>query len=286
MAEYSQSRTHNSRLDGRVAVITGGASGMGEATTRRFIDEGGRVVIVDMQDDKGNRLADTLAGAAVYQRADVASEEDVAAAVQRAIDEFGRLDVMFNNAGIGGTIGPIEEIPVDEYDRTMNVLLRGVFLGMKHAAPIMKRQGGGSIISTSSVAGLGGGRGPHIYSAAKAAVINLTRSVALELAEHNIRVNCICPGGIATPLLAGGLASATGIAQEEALGLVRERLKDLQPLRRSGLPDDIAAAALWLASDDASFVTGQAIVVDGGLTAGSSFGQMAEMLKTRRPMTW
>src|SRR5690242_11313384 len=157
-----------SRLADKVAIITGGASGMGEGTVRRFVAEGARVVIADIQDAKGNRLVDTLGGAAVYQHTNVAEEDDVKAAVERALDEFGRVDCMFNNAGFGGTLGPIEETPVDEYDRTMNVLLRGVFLGMKHAAPIMKKQGSGSIISTASVAGLRGGYGPHIYSAAKA----------------------------------------------------------------------------------------------------------------------
>ena len=268
------------RMTDRVAVITGGASGMGEATVRRFVDEGARVVIADLQDAKGNTLADTLGGAAVYQHTDVAEERDVRAAVERAVAEFGRLDVMFNNAGIGGAIGPIDQTSVEDYDRTMNVLLRGVFLGIKHAAPVMKRQGSGCIISTSSVAGLSGGRGPHIYSAAKAAVINLTRSVAIELAEHSIRVNCICPGGIATPLLAGALGGT-----EEALALVRERLAMLQPIPRSGMPDDIANTALWLASDEASFVTGQAIVVDGGLTAGGRWATMPEGMRTHRPMT-
>jgi NAD(P)-dependent dehydrogenase (short-subunit alcohol dehydrogenase family) len=177
------------RLPHQSAIITGGASGMGEATVRRFVDEGARVVIADVQDAKGHRLADTLGCAAVYEHVDVAEEADIRRAVERALAEFGRLDVMFNNAGFGGAVRPIEDTTVEDYDRTMNVLLRGVFLGMKHAAPVMKRQGSGCIISTASVAGLGGGRGPHIYSAAKAAIINLTRSVAIELAEHNVRVN-------------------------------------------------------------------------------------------------
>jgi NAD(P)-dependent dehydrogenase (short-subunit alcohol dehydrogenase family) len=252
-----------SKLEGRVAVITGGASGMGEATVRRFVDEGARVIIADIQDAKGETLADTLAGAAVYHHTDVASEDDVKAAIQRAIDEFGRLDCMFNNAGLAGVSGEIDQIPVEEYDFTMNVLLRGVFLGMKHAAPVMKRQRSGSIISTASVAGLSGGRGPHIYSAAKAAVINLTRSVAVELGESNVRVNCICPGAIATPLLARALGDV-----ENAVEQLKVALAGIQPIPRSGLGDDIAAAALWLASDESTFITGHALVVDGGLTAG------------------
>ncbi|MGH7622769.1 MAG: SDR family NAD(P)-dependent oxidoreductase, partial [Gemmatimonadaceae bacterium] len=233
-----------------------------------------------VQDAKGNTLADTLGGAAVYQHTDVAEEADVKAAIARALDEFGRLDVMFNNAGLGGTNGPIEETPIDEYDRTMNVLLRGVFLGMKHAAPMMKAQRSGSIISTASVAGLAGGRGPHIYSAAKAAIINLTRSVALELAEYNVRVNCICPGAIATPLLAGVVGGG-----DEAMPMLRSALAGFQPLERSGLPEDIANTALWLSSDQASFITGQAIVVDGGLTAGRKWSQQSEGMRTRRPMS-
>ncbi len=270
-----------SRLDGKVAIITGGASGMGEATVRLFVDEGARVVVADVQDAKGNTLADTLGGAAVYQHTDVADEDEIKAAVARAMDEFGRLDVMFNNAGFGGALGPIESTPVDEYDRTMHVLLRGPFLGMKHAASIMKAQGSGSIISTASVAGLGGGRGPHIYSAAKAGVINLTRSVALELAEHGIRVNCICPGGIATPLLAGAMGGT-----EQALDLVRTALAGFQPVPRSGLPEDIAKTALWLAGDESTFVTGQAIVVDGGLMTGPIWANQPEIMRTYHPMNW
>ena len=269
------------RLDGKVAVITGGASGMGEGTVRRFVDEGARVVIADIQDAKGHTLADTLGGAAVYQHVDVADEAEVKAAIKRAVDEFGRLDCMFNNAGFGGAIGPIETTPVEDYDRTMNVLLRGVFLGMKHAAPVMKAQGAGSIISTASVAGLGGGRGPHIYSAAKAAVINLTRSVALELGESGVRVNCICPGGIATPLLAKGLGGG-----EDAVEMIRTALAGFQSIHRGGVPEDIANAALWLASDESSFVNGHALVVDGGLTAGTMWSQGPEVFRTYRPMEW
>lgn len=268
-------------LTGKRVVITGGASGIGEGTVRRFVTEGARVVVADLQDAKGHTLVDTLGGAAVYQHADVAEEHDVKAAIGRALDEFGRLDCMFNNAGFGGTVGPIESTPVEEYDRTMNVLLRGVFLGMKHAAPVMKAQGSGSIISTASVAGLGGGRGPHIYSAAKAAIINLTRSVALELGESGVRVNCICPGGIATPLLAKGLGGS-----DDAVDLVRGALANLQAIKRSGIPEDIANAALWLASDESSFVNGHALVVDGGLTAGTMWSATPEGLRTHQPMDW
>lgn len=267
-----------SKLDGKVAVITGGASGMGAATVRRFVDEGARVVIADVQDAKGEMIADTLSGGAVYQHTNVADEADIKASIQRALDEFGRLDCMFNNAGFGGVSGQIEDIPVEEYDFTMGVLLRGVFLGMKHAAPVMKRQGGGSIISTASVAGLSGGRGPHIYSAAKAAVINLTKSVAVELGESNIRVNCICPGAIATPLLAQVIGDS-----EDAVETIKGALSGFQPIPRSGVGEDIAAAALWLASDDSTFVSGHALVVDGALTAGPGWSGRMQAFRQYRP---
>jgi NAD(P)-dependent dehydrogenase (short-subunit alcohol dehydrogenase family) len=273
------------RLEGKVAVITGGASGIGEGTVRLFVDEGARVVIADVQDSRGETLADTLGGRAVYQHTDVSEESQVKAAVQRAMDDYGRLDCMFNNAGFGGAVGPIEEILVDEYDRTMNVLLRGVFLGMKHAAPIMKAQGSGSIISTASVAGLQGGDGPHLYSTAKAGVIHLTKSVALELGESGVRVNCICPGGIATPLIARAFQSPD-LDEAAVLERVKPFLAQFQPIKRPGVPEDIARAALFLASDDSTFVNGHALVVDGGFTAGRMWSQQPEMMRQHRPMNW
>ena len=252
------------RMDGKVAVVTGGASGIGEATVRLFVAEGARCVIADVQDDRGNALAGELGGLAAYRRTDVTAEDDVKAAIALAASKFGRLDCIFNNAGVVGTIGPIEDTPADEYDLTMNILLRGPFFGMKHAAPVMKSQGsGGSIISTASVAGVTGGDGPHIYSVAKAGVMHLSRTVALELAEYGIRVNAICPGGIVTPLITQGIPNV-----EQAADMARAGLKMFQPIRRAGEPEDIAQAALWLASDESTFVTGQSIVVDGGLTAG------------------
>jgi NAD(P)-dependent dehydrogenase (short-subunit alcohol dehydrogenase family) len=266
------------RLDGKVAVITGGASGIGEATVRLFVEEGARAVIADVQDERGEALAGELVGAA-YQRTDVTSEDDVRGAIGRAVREFGRLDCMFNNAGFLGTVGPIEDIPLDEYERTMAVLLRGVFLGIKHAAPVMKAQGSGVILSTSSIGGLIGGDGPHIYATAKAAVIHLTRSVALELAEDNVRVNCICPGGVLTPLVLLGLPDSAQVREG-----VKQGLSQYQPLHRAGLPEDIARTALWLASDDASFVTGQAIVVDGGATSGAMWSKQPAPFRTHTPM--
>jgi len=256
-----------SRLEGKVAVITGGASGIGEGTVRLFASEGAKVVIADVQDARGERLAEELGTSTSYYHTDVSQEEEVRASIAHAINKWGRLDVMFNNAGFGGVSGPIEQTDMAAYDNTMGVLLRGVVLGMKHAAPIMKAQGSGCIISTASVAGVGIGFGPHVYSAAKAAVIHLTKSVANELGEHGVRVNAICPGGIATPIFGKGM----GLDAEQAdltVELMKARLAQGQPIRRSGLPSDIAEAAAWLASDAASFVTGHALVVDGGITTG------------------
>jgi NAD(P)-dependent dehydrogenase (short-subunit alcohol dehydrogenase family) len=190
-------------------------------------------------------------------RADVSVEPDVAALVGLAVDRFGGLDCMFNNAGVGGAFGPIGETTVEEWDFTFAVLVRGVFLGMKHASTRMKAQGrGGSIISTASVAGIGGGAGPHAYSAAKAAVANLSRAVSAEMAAHRVRVNAIAPGLIKTPL-------ATGHREDAWERLVRRK----QPWPDLGLPQHIADTALFLAGDESRFITGQVIVVDGGLTA-------------------
>jgi NAD(P)-dependent dehydrogenase (short-subunit alcohol dehydrogenase family) len=269
------------KLDGKVAVITGGASGIGDATVRLFVEEGCRVVVADVQDDRGARLAAELGKSASYLHADVSQEAQVSGAIAHAVSRFGRLDCLFNNAGAGGVAGPIEEIPADGFDHTMGVLLRGVFLGIKHAAPVMKRQGGGSIISTASVAGLQAGYGPHVYSAAKAAVVHLTRSVAMELGESGVRVNCICPGGIATPIF----GSALGLAGPEAdrvAELMKTLLATRQPIQRAGLPEDIARAALWLASEESSFVNGHALIVDGGLTGGRMWSVVQEQRQQLR----
>jgi NAD(P)-dependent dehydrogenase (short-subunit alcohol dehydrogenase family) len=253
------------RLDGKVAVITGGASGIGEASVRLFAAEGAEVVVADVQDERGGRLASELG--AEYVHADVTREEDVEAAVSYAVDVYGRLDCMFNNAGIAGAVGPIESVTVEAFDRTVAVLLRGVFLGVKHATPVMRAQGGGSIINTASVAAVRTGYGNHVYSAAKAGVVQLTRSVAMELGEDNVRVNCVLPGFIPTPMI----ARARGVPLGEAdgkLGVITDAFREAQPLRRPGHPDDVAKAVLWLASDDSSFVNGHALVVDGGVSGG------------------
>lgn len=254
------------RLDGKVAVITGGGNGIGRATVLRFLEEGARVVVADLNEQTGSETLALAkqAGAesrARFIRADVAREADVEAAVALATKDFGRLDVMFNNAGVAGAFGPITDITEEDWDYTFDVLVKGVFFGMKHAARVLKAQGsGGVIVSTASIAGLSGGDGPQAYSASKAAVINLTRAVAVELAPQRIRVNAICPGGILTPLIHRGNAEA-----------MRPVLEKFQPWPEAGQPEHIAGAALFLASDDATFVTGEALVVDGGaLAAGSN----------------
>src|SRR5437667_51677 len=270
------------RLKGKVALITGGASGIGEATVRLFVEEGAAVMLADLDDERGRRLAGELGSRAGYVHTDVSREADVKAAVDETCKRFGQLDCIFNNAGYAGVGGKIEDVSAEGFDETIGVLLRGVFLGMKHAAPVMKRQGTGSIISTASVAGLRTGLGPHVYSAAKAAVIHLTRSVAMELGESGVRVNCICPGGIATPIF----GKAFGLSPDRAdatIPLMKGILETLQPIRRPGLPEDIAHAALWLASDESSFVNGEALVVDGGFTGGrlwSETEQRRVMLKS------
>ena len=264
------------RLEGKVAVITGGASGIGEATVRLFASHGARVVIADVQDEAGRRIAEELGGGTVYARTDVREERAIEAAIALASTRWGRLDCLFNNAGAGGVTGGIESISAEGFDATMALLVRAVLLGMKHAAPVMRRQGSGSIISTASIAGLRGGWGPHVYSAAKAAVVQLTRSIAMELAESSIRVNCICPGAIATPIFGTSL----GLSRDDAgvaAGLVKGTLAAVHPLGRAGLPEDIAQAALWLAGDESTFVTGQAIVVDGGITAGRPWSENRAM---------
>ncbi len=246
------------RLDNKVAVITGAASGIGRATAIRFAAEGAAVVVADLNIDGGEatvRECREQAGRAVFQKTDVSGEADIKSMIARAVAEFGRLDITFNNAGFVGALGPLEEISAENWDRTHTVLLRGVFLGIKYSIPEMRNAGGGSIISTASIAGMRGGRGPTVYSAAKAGVINLTHCAAVELGKDRIRVNCICPGGIVTPIT-GDLASE----REQALA-------QSQPIRRAGQPDDIAAMALFLASDESEWVTGTAMLVDGGFMA-------------------
>jgi len=256
------------QLDGKVAVITGGASGIGEGTVRLFAEQGARVVIADVADDQGSRLAEDIGSSVTYQHTDVSDESQIQAAVAKAVEKWGWLDVMFNNAGFGGVAAPIDQTDMAEYDKTMAVLLRGVFAGVKHASIQMKKQRSGSIISTASVAAVQGGNGPLVYSIAKAGVAHMARCVALELGEWGIRSNAICPGFIGTHIFTAPMGLPAGPAADEIIAKLSDAMGPAVPIRRAGVPDDIAQVAAFLASDASSYITGQALVVDGGLTAG------------------
>jgi NAD(P)-dependent dehydrogenase (short-subunit alcohol dehydrogenase family) len=251
------------QLDGKVAVITGGAAGIGLATARLFLAEGAQVMIGDLQEGGAMDLIAFNPGRCAWRRADVLFEDDVAALIAEAETRFGGVDVLYNNAGYGGTIGRIDELNLESVDRSIGVLLRGVICGYKHGAAAMKRRGAGSILSTASVAGIVGGGAPLVYSTCKAAVIHLAKSAAVELAPFNIRSNAICPGLIATQLL----SRAFGVSKEEAepfRAFLADRTEHGERIPMVGAPDDIARMALFLASDASVFVTGQAISVDGG----------------------
>ncbi|WP_420452246.1 glucose 1-dehydrogenase [Ilumatobacter sp.] len=249
------------RLAGRVCVITGAASGIGAGTARTFVREGALVVVADLQDDAGRALVDELGDSARFAHCDVTVEDDVAAAVETAVSEFGSLDVMFNNAGIVGAVGSIAQMPTEAWDNTISILLRGVFLGVKHAARVMLEQGSGAIVNTSSTAGVMGGLGPHAYTAAKHGVIGLTKSTANELAPHGIRVNAISPGNTVTTMTASVMGDASDIDNAGT------RIASTSPLGYAGFPEDIANAALYLASDESRYVTGHTLVVDAGQTS-------------------
>jgi NAD(P)-dependent dehydrogenase (short-subunit alcohol dehydrogenase family) len=245
------------RLNGKVAVITGGASGLGEATARLFSSEGAKIVIADRQTDKGEALVRAL-GNAAFARTDVTKEADVAAAVDLAVKQFGRLDCMINNAGIAGATGPIADTSAELFASTIAIMLTGVFYGMKHAARVMAAQRSGSILSTASVAGIAGGHGAHSYTAAKHGVVGLTRSVASELAPKGIRVNAIAPGSVPTALTAN--------IRGDNIDNARAVSADMSPMKEIILPEEIAAGFLYLASDDGRHITGQVLAIDGGLT--------------------
>jgi NAD(P)-dependent dehydrogenase (short-subunit alcohol dehydrogenase family) len=253
------------KLDGKVAVITGAASGMGRATAIRFAREGAAVVVADLNSQAGEETISEIAvggGRAVFQHTDVSSDRELKALFDRAVKEYGRLDITYNNAGIGGATGKLSDIGAEDWDKTFVILTRAVFLGIKYSVEPMRKAGGGSIISTASVAGLRPAAGLHAYSAAKAAVVSLTQSAAIELGHDRIRVNCICPGGIVTPLVYRGMRGGEETA--------RRNMARAQPIPRAGKPEDIAAMATFLASDEAEWITGTAMVVDGGMNTGNA----------------
>jgi NAD(P)-dependent dehydrogenase (short-subunit alcohol dehydrogenase family) len=273
-------------LDGKVAVVAGGTSGIGARIAERFVEEGALVTIASPFAEEGEALAAKLGARARFQRADVADEAEVKVLVEGAVERFGRLDCMVNNAGIAGRFGPIATLDMAQYERTLAVVLRGVVLGTKHAAAAMLRQGSGSIVNTGSIAGSRAGYGPYDYCAAKAAVIHFTRCVAMELGEKGVRANSISPGGIVTPIF----AKALNLPPEEVgqtFAPLESALAKWHPIPRAGRPDDIAAAALFLASDAASFVNGHDLVVDGGLIAGRTWAAQraatAELVAALKP---
>lgn len=259
------------RLDGKVAVITGATSGIGWRTAEVFVAEGARIVVAGRRTAEGEALAAQLGSSCVFKQTDVTDEAQVKALIGTALDKFGRLDCLFNNAGGPAQTGGIEGLEVDRFDAAMATLVRSVMLGMKHATPAMKKQGAGSIINNGSIAGrLAGFSSSLVYGAAKAAVNHLTKCVAMELGESGIRVNSISPGAIATGIFGKALGLTTDAAEKTA-ATMREIYKTAQPIQRAGIPDDIAQAAVFLASDESTFINGHDLVVDGGITGGRNW---------------
>jgi NAD(P)-dependent dehydrogenase (short-subunit alcohol dehydrogenase family) len=246
-------------LAGKVAIVTGGASGIGRATVELFVKEGANVVIADVDVEAGEELASTLGDAAGFRRTDVADADEVQAAVDFAVEHFGGLHVMFNNAGVGSALTGFLDDDFSDFSRVMDINVLGVMVGSQRAARHMKANGGGSIINNSSIGGINAGAGVVTYRASKAAVIHFTKSIATELGRFGIRVNCIAPAHIATPITRYEMAPV---------------VKYMQPLRRQGQPDDVANAVLYLASDRAAQVSGIVLPVDGATTAGPPPNQM------------
>ena len=258
-------------LEGKVAVVTGGTSGIGARTAELFVTEGARVVIAGRRRDKGEQVAAALGAAASFIRTDVSVETDVRAMIEHAVEKFGRLDCLVNNAGTGSRHIEIANIDLEEFDAAIGVHLRGVLAGMKYAVPVMAAQGSGSIINVASINGVRAGLGGHYYSAAKAAAIHLTRCAAVELGEKGIRVNSVSPGPIATGIFGKGAGLEHDEADERveyAQAAIAAVLPRWQPLPFVGTADDIAHAVLFLASDASRLITGHNLLVDGGITAG------------------
>jgi NAD(P)-dependent dehydrogenase (short-subunit alcohol dehydrogenase family) len=268
------------RLDGKFAIITGATSGIGRRTAEIFASEGAHLVTCGRRLQLGRALEEALGrDCCIFVEADVTREADVQKVVDRCVTEWGRVDCLFNNAGGPAPTGGIETIPVEGFDAAMATLVRSVMLGMKHAAPVMIKQGSGSIINNGSIAGIRAGHSSSMtYSAAKAAVIHLTKCVAMQLGEQNVRVNSISPGGIAT----GIFAKALGAGGDETAEKMKAGLAKMQPIPRAGLPDDIAHAAVFLASDESMFINGHDLVVDGGVIGGRQWSPLQEALRNMR----
>lgn len=254
------------RLEGRVAFVTGAASGIGAATARRFAEEGASVFGFDVQKADGGdwRTATEVAPGHGFATGDVRDDAGLAAAVAECRERLGRIDVLMNSAGVGSG-GPVHMIPVEEWERVIDINLKGTFLASRHVLPVMLEQGSGNVINVASVEGIEGFEGGSAYNASKGAVVLLTKNMAMDYARRGIRVNAICPGFIDTPLL-------QGLFGMPELATVSDRIRDAHQLGRLGRAEEIANAALFLASDESSFVTGHSLVVDGGYTAGHRFG--------------
>ena len=261
-------------LDGRIAIVTGAASGFGAATAKRFQAEGVRVVVADIDAEGAKAVAESLGGDAIGIGVDVTQSDQVEAMVTAAVDTFGGLDILVNNAGIIHTKGSIETLAETEFDRIVNVNLRGAFLGIKYATPVLRRSEHAVILNTASVGALVPRLHTSIYSATKAAIISLTRSAALDLAPQ-IRVNAVCPLASPTPFLAGG-AGGGGEIYDAYVARMQADARRNVPMARLVRPEEVAAAFVFLASDDAAFITGVALPIDGGRSAGDSIGRPAE----------
>jgi NAD(P)-dependent dehydrogenase (short-subunit alcohol dehydrogenase family) len=259
-----------SGLEGKVAIVTGGASGIGEGIVRALRAQGARIMIADINEEAGLSVVESCEGNAAYQHTDVTSEEAIEQLIARTKEEFGGLDIMCNNAGALVPRGSILEITTEQFDFAIALLLRSVFYGLKHAGRVMAEQGHGCIINTASTAGILPGGGPHVYAASKAAVIHLTKSVSLELGEKGVRVNCVCPGGVATNLV----LDALGADQSATAGL-HDAMGTMRPLGRATTPDDLGQAVAFLASDAASAITGQSLTVDAGEITGTLWSKQA-----------
>ena len=255
------------RLQDKVAIITGAASGIGRGVADLFVSEGAKVIVADMNEEGGKAAVAELGANARFFKCDVTSEDSVKAMVDFAVSEFGKLDILHNNAGAFGARGAVEEIQVKDFDFTFALLVRSVFLGCKYAAAQMRKQGhGGSIINTASISATTPGYGPHIYQAAKAAVLQMSKTFALELAEQKIRVNSVSPGGVYTPLV----GNAIGL-DAETVKQVGEGMGATLPMNRPGYPLDIARGVLFFAAEDSEFLIGQNMIIDGGESLGKKF---------------
>ncbi len=270
------------RLQDKVCIITGATSGIGKRSAERFAEEGATLVIAGRREAEGTAVARAIGARCDFVRTDVTVERDVQALIDYTVRKHGRIDVLFNNAGGPAPVGGIETVPVEGFDAAMATLVRSVMLGMKHVAPVMTRQRSGSIVNNGSIAGHRAGYSTSmIYSAAKAAVIHLTRCVAMQLGESNVRVNSVSPGGIATGIFGKALGLPPDRAEQTAEA-VKGGLAAMQPIPRAGLTDDIAQAAIFLASDDASFVNGADIVVDGGVIGGRMWTPHQQSVRAMR----